>query len=271
MNQPTKQKLKTPWLLAEANLAQVRLAEYQVAILPFGATEPHNLHLPYGTDVFEADWIASEGAKRANELGGKVVALPTIPYGTESNLAGYPLAMNLQPTTVLAVMRDLIESISSAGIKKIVILNSHGGNDFKPFLRELYGKTEAHLFLCNWFQMVRDKVGEICRHPDDHAGEMETSLILAYRPELVAKNPDGTLAADAGETRELRFEALRRGWIGITRPWKLLTTNSGAGNPHEATAEKGARILEAVCDRFVPFLVELSSSPLDESFPFSEA
>jgi creatinine amidohydrolase len=265
---PTSSTSPFPTLLSEANLAQVRVANYQVAILPFGATEPHNLHLPYGTDVFEADWIAAESARRASELGAKVVVLPTIPYGTESNLAGFPLAMNLQPTTLLAVIRDLVESISQAGIRKIVILNSHGGNDFKPFLRELYGRTDAHLFLCNWYQMVRDLVGKICEHPDDHAGEMETSLILAYRPELVARKTDGGLTADAGSTRPLRFQALREGWVGMTRRWTLLTTNSGSGNPHSATAEKGQAILDAICSRFVPFLVELSNSPLDDAFPF---
>jgi creatinine amidohydrolase len=257
-----------PWSLIEANLAQVRDAKYEVAVLPFGATEPHNLHLPYGTDVFEADAIGNSICQKANEMGGRVVLLPTIPYGTESNLASFPLALNLQPTTILAILRDLIESISHSGIRKIVLLNSHGGNDLKPFLRELYGRTPAHLFLCNWFQAVRDEVHKILKCPDDHAGEMETSLILAFRPELVATNSDGSFAADAGQTRPFRFQALEKGWVGVTRPWHLLTTNSGSGNPHAASAEKGQAIMKVICDRLVPFLVELSQSPIDDNFPF---
>jgi creatinine amidohydrolase len=254
--------------LAEMTLAEVRSANPQVALLPFGATEPHNLHLPYGTDTFEAECIGREVCRKANELGGSVVMLPCLPYGTETNMQGFPLAMNLMPSTVLAILRDLLNSVADSGIHKLVLLNSHGGNDLKPFLRELYGTTPVQLFLCNWYQMIRDVAARIFDCPDDHAGEMETSMILAYRPDLVAKNADGTLRADAGATRPFRFQALEKGWVGITRPWTALTTNSGAGNPHAATAEKGQALLQAIITRLAPFLVELSQSPIDEKFPF---
>jgi creatinine amidohydrolase len=72
---------------------------------------------------------------------------------------------------------------------------------------------------------------------------METSFGLAFFPELVARNEDGSLAADDGETRESRFEAINRGWISMTRPWHLLTTNSGSGNPHAASKEKGEQLM----------------------------
>jgi creatinine amidohydrolase len=260
-----------PYLLSEANLEEVRGAGYEVAVLPFGATEPHNLHLPYGTDTLEADWIGREICKKANQNGGRVVLLPTIPYGTETNLAGFPLAMNLMPSTILAILRDLVKSLADSGVRKVVLLNSHGGNDLKPFLRELYGQTSAHLFLCNWFQMVRDAAGTIFSCPDDHAGEMETSMILAYRPELVARRADGSLRADAGQTRAFRFHALEAGWVGLSRPWRWLTTHSGSGNPHAASPEKGLALMEVIVDRLAPFLVELSAAEIGEDFPFRPA
>ena len=65
-----------------------------------------------------------------------------------------------------------------------------------------------------------------------------------------------------------RFEAVNRGWVSITRPWHLLTTNTGSGNPHAATAEKGERCMELLVERLSTFLVELSSSTLDKSFPY---
>ena len=105
-------------------------------------------------------------------------------------------------------------------------------------------------------------------HQDDHAGEMETSFGLAYFPELVGRNPDGSLIADDGAVAKTRFEAVNKGWVSITRPWHLLTTNSGAGYPHEATAEKGRKMMDVVVSRLAPFLVELSQSKLDEKFPF---
>lgn len=257
--------------LAEMTLADVRQSDFQVAVLPFGATEPHNLHLPYGTDIFEAEWISREVGERSEKLGAKVVVLPCLPYGTESNLSSFPLAMNLRPSTIMRIVEDLVETLSTSGIKKLVLLNSHGGNDLKPILRELYGKTDVQLFLCNWFQMVRDAAAKIFSVPDDHAGEMETSLILAYRPELVVRNEDETLRADLGQTQPFRFQALQEGWVGVTRPWHLLTSNSGSGNPHAATAEKGHALMKVICDRLVPFLVQLSNEPIDEMFPFESA
>lgn len=256
------------WLLEEATLADAREANWEVALLPMGATEPHNLHLPYGTDTFEAEHLADACCASASKLGARIVRLPVIPYGTETNLREFPLAMNLQPTTLFRVLHDLVDSLEQSGIRKLVIFNSHGGNDFKPFLREMYGQTKVQLFLCNWYQMIRDAALQICEHPDDHAGEMETSLILAFRPELVRSNPSGELVADAGARRPLRFEALREGWVGLSRPWHLLTTNSGSGNPHSATAEKGEQLTAKIVERIAPFLAELSATEIDAFFPF---
>ena len=86
---------------------------------------------------------------------------------------------------------------------------------------------------------------------------------LAHFPQLVRLE-----RADDGAMAATRFEAVNRGWVGITRPWHLLTTNSGAGDPRPATAEKGRAVTEVVVDRLAGFLVELSESPADDRFPF---
>jgi creatinine amidohydrolase len=257
-----------PWKLAETCYGVVKTQRYEVAVLPLGATEPHNLHLPYGMDVFEGNLVGEAICEAAWNRGAKVVLLPTIPYGTQTNQREFPLAMNLNPSTLGLVIADLVESLVRQGILKIVLLNSHGGNDLKGTLRELYGRSPAKLFLCNWYQTFADVYREIFDEPDDHAGEMETSLALAFWPGLVARRPDGTLAADEGRKAPSRFEAVNRGWVSITRPWHLLTTNAGAGNPHAATAEKGRRLLQVLVDRLAAFLVELSASPIDERFPY---
>ncbi len=257
-----------PWLLSETNYAQVKQQPYEVAILPFGATEPHNLHLPYGTDIFEADEVGRQICAAAWQRGARVVLLPTIPFGTETNQRALPLSMNLLPSTLLAVVRDLVESLTLSGLRKVVLLNSHGGNDFKPVLRELYGRTPAHLFLCNWYQVLADVQHDLFNDPGDHAGEMETAFALAYFPDLIARQADGSLAADDGAMAPTRFDAVNRGWINITRPWHLLTTNTGAGNPHPATADQGRRMMALLVERLAGFLVELAASPVDERFPY---
>ncbi len=257
-----------PWKLAETTYSVVKDQQYEVAVLPMGATEPHNLHLPYGMDVLEGNLIGERVCEAAWQRGAKVLLLPTLPYGTQTNQREFPLAMNLNPSTLNAVVTDLVDSLVNSGFRKIVLLNSHGGNEFKGLLRELYGRTPAHLFLCNWWTIFDDMYDEIFEQRDDHAGEMETSIGLAFWPELIARKPDGTLAADEGRKASTRFEAVNRGWVSITRPWHLLTTNAGAGNPHAATAEKGRKLVDVLVDRLADFLVELSEAEPDERFPY---
>jgi creatinine amidohydrolase len=256
------------YILAETNYAYTKANPYEVAVLPLGATEPHNLHLPYGTDLFEGTIVGERICEAAHNKGGKVVLLPTVPYGTETNMARLPLAINVDPLTLFAFVTDIVRSCLNSGVKKIVLLNSHGGNEMKPLLRQLADKIEGHLFLCNWYLVLKDEYPNIFEHDDDHAGEMETSFMLYSHPHLVAKKADGTLAADDGATAQTRFEAINQGWVSITRPWHLLTTNSGSGYPHAASADKAQKLLDLLAERLGTFLAELSSAKLDERFPF---
>jgi creatinine amidohydrolase len=139
----------------------------------------------------------------------------------------------------------------------------------KPLLRELADKIDGQLFLCNWYLALGGpELDGVFQHADDHAGEMETSFILATHPHLVAKTKDGKLAADDGATAKTRFEAINRGWVSITRPWHLLTTNSGSGYPHTASPEKAEKMLALLAERLGTFLVELSAAKIDERFPY---
>lgn len=254
------------WNLAELTYGEIsELAPPEVAVLPLGATEPHNFHLPYGTDTMQVEAIGRMACERASAMGGRVVLLPALPYGTETNQMRFPLAMNLNPSTVARVIGDLVESLASHGVRKCLILNGHGGNDLKWYLRELYGKTPVHLFLCNWWKVAADRYDGIFPEvgPGDHAGDLETSLIMHLRPDLVDLS-----TADAGTMASTRFDAVNRGWVEITRPWHLLTTNSGAGDPRPAKAEKGKAVMEIVADRLATFLHELATSPADDRFPY---
>src|SRR5262249_3591922 len=110
------------WILSEVNYGYVKAHPYDVAVLPMGATEPHNLHLPYGTDTFESLEIASRSCEAAFRRGARVVMLPAIPYGTETNLGAFPLAMNLNPSTLAFAIRDLTASLEPHGVRKLVTL-----------------------------------------------------------------------------------------------------------------------------------------------------
>jgi creatinine amidohydrolase len=253
------------WVLSEQNHAFVRSQRWEVAVLPFGATEPHNLHMPYGTDNFEVEAISHRACERAYQAGARLMLLPTIPYGVNTNHLQVPgaLACSVTPTTLLHLITDLVESLERQGVRKVVLLNGHGGNELKPWMRELHHRTRIFLCLCDWFRMATDIYPQLFRQPGEHADEVETSLGLAFFPDLV--RPE---LADAGAARPTRFEAINRGWISITRPWHLATTNTGLGNPAAATAEKGRRLMEVLVERLAGFLVELAATPMDEKFPY---
>ncbi len=253
-----------PWHLADLTYEDVKTGPpFEVAVLPLGATEPHNLHMPYSTDTLQVEAVADLACRAAFENGARVVCLPAIPYGTETNQMRFPLAMNLNPTTVAAVIGDLVASLATHGIRKCVLLNGHGGNDLKWVLRQMYGTSPVHLFVCNWYKMASDRYSTIFADAGDHAGELETSMGLAHFPDLVRLE-----RADPGSMARTGIEAVDRGWVEMTRPWHLLTTNSGAGDPRPASAEKGRELTGLVVERLSAFLGELASRPVDERFPY---
>jgi creatinine amidohydrolase len=252
-------------ILAEQTHAFVREQSWQAAVLPFGATEPHNLHMPYGTDNFQVEEIGRRACARAWEAGARVALLPTMPYGVNTNHLKVPgaLACSVNPTTLLRLIADLADSLQRQGVRKLVLLNGHGGNELKPLTRELHNTSGVFLCVCDWYRMAADLVGSIFDHPGEHADEVETSLGLAFFPDLV--HPE---LADDGAARPCRLEAVNRGWVSITRPWHLVSKNTGLGDPAGATAEKGRRLMEALAERLAGFLVELAAAPMDETFPY---
>ncbi len=253
------------WVLAEQTHAFIRQQKWEVAVLPFGATEPHNLHMPYGTDNIQVDAIGQRACEKAYLAGAKVVLLPTVPFGVNTNHLKIPggLACSVTPTTLLALLTDLVDSMQRQGVRKMVLLNGHGGNELKPLARELHHRTQVFLCVCDWFRMAADFYPRIFQQPGEHADEVETSLGLAFFPELMHME-----LADDGAAKPSRLEAINRGWVSITRPWHLVSKNTGIGNPAAATAEKGRQLMELLVERMAGFLVELAGAKMDENFPY---
>jgi creatinine amidohydrolase len=252
-------------ILAEMLHGSVRAHPWDVAVLPFGATEPHNLHMPYGTDTLQVEEIGRRACDFAAKAGAKVLLLPALPFGINTNHLKVPGAVtcSLTPTTVLAILTDLTDALSRQGVKKLLLLNGHGGNELKPLCRELHHRTDVFLCVCDWFRVAVDHYPQIFDKPGEHADEIESSLGLAYFPHLL--KPE---LADAGALKPTKFEAINRGWVSITRPWHLATTNTGVGDPRPATAEKGRRLMEVLTERIGKFLVELAAAEKDERFPY---
>ncbi|MBZ5856153.1 creatininase family protein [Flavihumibacter profundi] len=250
-----------PYILAETNWKAIKQTTFNLAILPWGATEAHNYHLPYGTDVIEAENISGAAAKLAWEKGAKIIVLPTIPFGVNTGQADILLDINLNPSTQLAILADIVEVLNRQGIYKLLITNSHGGNDFKPILREL-GLRFPKMFLCtcNWFQSIKKE--EYFSASGDHADEMETSLILHLAPNLVLPLEE----AGDGKEKKPKIKAFSEGWVWSERRWSQITADTGTGNPKAATREKGALYFAAVSEKLANLFVELSQSDHDDLY-----
>jgi creatinine amidohydrolase len=240
-----------PYILAESTYRTVSSARYEIAILPWGATEAHNYHLPYATDNVQCAWIAAEAARVAWERGAKVVVLPTVPFGVNTGQLDIPLTINMNPSTQIAVLRDVVEALDGQGLRKLVLLNGHGGNDFRQMIREVSPRTKVFICAVDWWKVV-DPAG-FFEKSGDHAGELETSVMLHVAPDLV--RPLGE--AGAGAAKRPRPRAMREGWAWSPRAWTRVTADTGIGDPSRATAAKGARYAEAVVGRIADFLVEL--------------
>ena len=249
-----------PWILAESTWKTVASTPYQVAVLPWGATEAHNYHLPYATDSIQCDALAAESARLAWEQGACVVVLPCVPFGVNTGQLDIKLCLNMNPATQAALLADLVHAIEGQGIRKLVIFNGHGGNDFRQMIRELQARTTVFLSTLNWYKVGDPR--QIFSDHGDHAGELETSVMMHVAPALVRPLDE---AGDGAEKR-WRMAAMREGWAWAPRRWTEISDDTGVGNPAHSSAEKGARYAAEVTQQVAGFLVELAAADVDDLY-----
>lgn len=249
--------------LKQLTYKQLKSAKYDIAILPWGATEAHNHHLPYGTDNYETDLIVIKSAEIATEYGAKILVLPTIPFGVNTGQADIPYDINMMPSTQKMIIEDITTSLIRSGVKKLLILNGHGGNDFKTIIREV-GFKHSEICLCsaNWFQALDHS--KYFDYPGDHADEMETSLMLHLFPELVLPLDE----AGNGQHKKFTVQGLNERWAWAERKWSEVTNDTGIGNPYHASAVKGEKFFDDLCQKLGVFLYELSKTPLDKFYKY---
>lgn len=247
--------MAAPYILKETPWKTVRDTRYDMAILPWGATEAHNYHLPFGTDNIETEYIARESARKAWEKGARPVVLPVIPFGVNTGQLDIYMTINMNPGTQCRLLEDILYSLSNHNINRLIVFNGHGGNDFKSIIRELQPKfPEIFIIQLNWFEV--SPLNKFFEEGGDHANEMETSVIMHVTPELVLPLTE----AGEGKARQSRFKARKEGWVWFPREWTKVTEDTGIGNPKKATAAKGEQYLGEITDKIADFFVELAKS-----------
>lgn len=242
-----------PYVLSECHWKDLKDKKIDLAVLPWGATEAHNFHLPYGTDVFEADEIAQESGRISYEMGAKIMILPTIPFGVNTGQLDIFLDMNIYPSTQQLILDNIIEVLHRQGVFKLIVFNSHGGNDFKMMLREL-GAKYPKMMLCqtNWFKTLNKS--SYFEQEGDHADEMETSLMMYLKPELCLPLKE---AGDGAEKKN-SIQGFREGWAWMERPWSVISKDTGVGNPYFSSGEKGKKFFTDVTQKLGQFFYDFS-------------
>ncbi|WP_175059512.1 creatininase family protein [Thermococcus sp. 2319x1] len=218
-------------------------AKVSAVLLPVGSVEAHGKHLPLGTDVFVPLEIAGRVEKKLKDKGIEILIAPPIWYGHSFVLNVYPGTINVRADSLRRYVRDVMSEFVEEGFKKVIILNGHGGNVY-PLIEageEVAESYNVEIILINWWMDFRKEILEICSS-QGHAGEDETSVMLAIAPELVK------MEKAKGEKRSAPVRVIRRD-IGLE-----LFPDGINDNPQGATREKGEKILEVVSERIAKML-----------------
>lgn len=239
--------------------------ENLIAVLPVGAIEQHGPHLPLSVDQAIVDGVV-EAAIQILPDDLPVLFLPTMPVGKSNEHSEWPGTLTFSAQTLMAMWSEIGDSVAAAGVRKLVLLNSHGGQiaPMDIVARDLRVKHKILTVAANWFAMGMPEG----LFTDDenrfgiHAGDMETSVMLALHPDHVqmehARNFHPAIADIARENKQLGLS--NAGKLG----WQAQDMNpAGAcGNAAIATADKGAAVIDFAARQLVTLLEEVHRMPL---------
>ncbi len=270
----TTSRFWADWTARDFALAHAhgRMAQ-TIAILPVAATEQHGPHLPLAVDTALVDGVI---AAALPHIAAEVPALflPTQAVGFSPEHAAFAGTLTLKSETIIRLWTDIAESVAAAGVRKLVLLNSHGGQVglLDVVARDLRARLGLLVYSVNWFGLpLTGPQGEdvnalFSAHEHRfgiHAGEIETSMTLALNPEKV----DMTQAQNFASTSEDRSKdyAILGNGKSAKLGWQMQDYNAAGavGNAAAATPEKGRAVLDAAGRALAQMLSELHQLPMD--------
>ena len=239
-----------------------------VAVLPVAAIEQHGPHLPVSVDASLVNGVI-EASLPHLPADLPVLFLPTQQVGKSNEHLRFPGTLTLGVETLIRVWMELGECVARTGIKKLVLFNSHGGqvSVMDIVARDLRARHDLIVFSSNWYSMpLGDAVNGLFT-PDEHrfgihAGDMETSMMLALRPQYVDMAQARDFKSSSQERAE-KYPILGNG-TSAKLGWQVQDYNAmgAAGNATLATADKGRAVIEASARQLALMLQEISSLPL---------
>lgn len=236
-----------------------------IAVLPVGASEQHGPHLPLSVDQAIVDGIIAAAIPLIPD-DCPALFLPTQPVGKSNEHSAWPGTLTLSAATLMALWSDIGASVARAGVRKLVILNSHGGQiaPMDIVARDLRVSHGMITVAANWFAMGLPAglfSADEERH-GIHAGDVETSVMRALHPGLVQMEHARDFAPVNAEL------ALRYTHLGLTPAgrlgWQMQDLNAAgaAGNAAAATVQKGQAVLDHAARQLVTLLGEVQNLPV---------
>ncbi|MFN0264721.1 creatininase family protein [Tepidamorphus sp. 3E244] len=248
-----------------ADLERIDLAS-AVAILPVAAVEQHGPHLPFGTDLILNDMLLD----RVQALWGgacDVLSCPCLPVGKSDEHERFAGTLSLDARTLTDTLVEIGHGIAASGIRRLLILSSHGGNSESMGIAARQLRMDADMFVVPT-SFMRMGLPDGVIDPDEarfgiHGGDIETSLMLHLRPDLVNMDAADNFMSSA-QAMESEFEILRgNGPTGFAWATGDLNASGAVGNAAAATAEKGAAIADHQAKRLATLIAEISTFDLD--------
>jgi creatinine amidohydrolase len=238
-----------------------------VAVLPVGAIEQHGPHLPVGVDAMLVSAAVERLMARA-PAERRFLVLPVLPIGKSNEHAAFPGTLSLSFETLTRLWLEVGESVARAGLRKLLILNSHGGQiQLQDVVaRELRVRQKMFVVTATLgaFGPARDlfAVDEL-RH-GIHGGGVETSIMLHLHPALVraAERACFTPTSVAIE-REYRYLRPEGSAVGFGWQTQDLHTAGACGDALDADAERGRRVLDGAVEQLIELLAEIERFPLE--------
>jgi len=254
---------QSPFIWGELNWpqAQALLKKVDIALLPVGAIEQHGPHLPLDTDSFDADYLARRVAETCSDP--RPLVLPLVPYGVSYHHEDFSGTVSISNETLSQLVYDIGMAAAGNGIRKLVIINGHGGNDPALNFAAQMINRDAGIFVCVDTGETSDiDIEAIVQTANDvHAGEIETSTALAVRPELVHMDLAASSVPEFS-SNYLDFSSKRGiNWYAHTQH---ISTTGVMGDPSKASAAKGERIWTAMIAHLVSFVEDLKQLSLEE-------
>jgi creatinine amidohydrolase/Fe(II)-dependent formamide hydrolase-like protein len=254
-----------PYIMGELTwpTARERLAEVDLALLPVGSIEQHGPHLPLDTDAFDAEYLAHQVAAECSDP--KPLVLPLIPYGVSYHHDDFDGTISVSPDTLSRMVYEVGMNLARQGIKKLVIVNGHGGNAPALKFAAQNINRDAHIFTTveTGESSDADVIAISETRGDVHSGEIETSTALATRPHLV-RMEEARRFVPRFSSHYLDFSSKRSvEWYARTA---RISPSGVMGDPTRASVEKGRRMWAVMINNLVEFVEDLKGMTLEEIY-----